>query len=156
MVEEHGFAFIGPDARAYRNHGRQGHGQENRERNLACPLFPAPTAAWTNAENRSGKIAKEMGFPVFIKAASGGGGKGMQVVHEERRDFKELSSARQREAKANFGDDTVYIEKFLTIRATSKSRFSATRMATPSIWASAIAPSSAATRNWSRKAPRRS
>ena len=53
-----------------------------------------------------------MGFPVIIKAASGGGGKGMQVVEEEG-EFEELFNRARSEAKANFGDDTVYIEKFL-------------------------------------------
>jgi acetyl-CoA carboxylase biotin carboxylase subunit len=58
-------------------------------------------------------MAKKMGFPVLIKAASGGGGKGMQVVHEEK-EFKECFQRAKAEAKANFGDDTVYMEKYLT------------------------------------------
>ena len=56
--------------------------------------------------------AKKMGFPVLIKAASGGGGKGMQVVREEG-EFKEAFARAKAESKANFGDDSVYLEKYL-------------------------------------------
>jgi acetyl-CoA carboxylase biotin carboxylase subunit len=57
-------------------------------------------------------FAREAGFPVLIKAASGGGGKGMKVVRKEE-EFKEAYSTARSEAKANFGDDTVYLEKYL-------------------------------------------
>src|SRR5690606_25266989 len=58
------------------------------------------------------RLAKEIGYPVLIKAASGGGGRGMKVVQSED-EFESLMSQAKSEAKAAFGDDTVYMEKYL-------------------------------------------
>jgi acetyl-CoA carboxylase, biotin carboxylase subunit len=92
---------------------------------------------------------------VLVKAASGGGGRGMKV-YMMRRELPGLMQAQASEAKAAFGDDTVYIEKYLASRATSNSRCSATARAAPFIWASATARFSAATRRCWRKPPHRS
>ena len=78
---------------------------------LGLPVVPGSAGALESAESGL-QIAKDMGFPVLIKAASGGGGKGMQIIREEGR-FVEAYNTARREAKANFGDDTIYMEKFL-------------------------------------------
>jgi acetyl-CoA carboxylase biotin carboxylase subunit len=81
-------------------------------RKLGLPVVPGSEGGVSNAQEGL-KLAKDMGFPVLIKAASGGGGKGIQVVHKAD-EFEELFTRARSEAKANFGDDTVYVEKFLT------------------------------------------
>jgi acetyl-CoA carboxylase biotin carboxylase subunit len=110
MVEEHGFAFIGPTPEHIEMMGDKVTAKKTAKE-MGLPVVPGSDGGVDNAKDGL-KIAKDMGFPVIIKAASGGGGKGMQVVREEK-DFAELFSRARAEAKANFGDDTVYIEKFL-------------------------------------------
>lgn len=110
MVEEHGFTFIGPSADLIDKLGDKVVAKQTVDE-LGLPVVPGSPGAVETAEDGL-KISKEMGFPVLIKAASGGGGKGMQVVHEEGT-FVEQYSTAKREAAANFGDETVYIEKFL-------------------------------------------
>lgn len=110
MVEEHGFTFIGPTAEHIEKMGDKVMAKQT-VKELGLPVVPGSEGGVENAKDGL-KIAKDMGFPVIVKAASGGGGKGMQVVREEG-EFEELFSRARTEAKANFGDDTVYIEKFL-------------------------------------------
>lgn len=110
MVEEHGFAFIGPTPEHIEQMGDKVRAKQTVAA-LGLPVVPGSDGGV--ADPKEGlKIAKDMGFPVIIKAASGGGGKGMQVVRDEK-DFVESFTRARQEAKANFGDDTVYIEKFL-------------------------------------------
>jgi len=111
MVEEHGFAFIGPTPEHIEKMGDKVTAKQT-VKELGLPVVPGSDGGVNTAEEGH-KIASDMGFPVIIKAASGGGGKGMQVVREEGEFIESFTRARQ-EAKANFGDDTVYIEKFLT------------------------------------------
>ncbi len=110
MVEEHGFAFIGPTPEHIEKMGDKVTAKQT-VKELGLPVVPGSDGGVNTAEEGH-KIASDMGFPVIIKAASGGGGKGMQVVREEGEFVESFTRARQ-EAKANFGDDTVYIEKFL-------------------------------------------
>ncbi|MAI61201.1 MAG: acetyl-CoA carboxylase biotin carboxylase subunit [Micavibrio sp. TMED27] len=110
MVEEHGFAFIGPTPEHIEKMGDKVTAKQT-VKELGLPVVPGSDGGVNTAEEGH-KIASDMGFPVIIKAASGGGGKGMQVVREEGEFIESFTRARQ-EAKANFGDDTVYIEKFL-------------------------------------------
>ena len=110
MVEEHGFTFIGPTPEHIEMMGDKVMAKQTAKK-LGLPVIPGSEGGVDDAKQGL-KIAKEMGYPVIIKAASGGGGKGMQVVREEK-EFAELFSRARSEAKANFGDDTVYIEKFL-------------------------------------------
>ena len=110
MVEEHGFAFIGPTPEHIEQMGDKVMAKKTVKA-LGIPVVPGSDGGVEDADEGL-KLAEDMGFPVIIKAASGGGGKGMQVVHESS-EFKELFSRARTEAKANFGDDTVYIEKFL-------------------------------------------
>lgn len=110
MVEEHGFVFIGPTPEHIEQMGDKVTAKQTVKA-LGLPVVPGSDGGVETAEEGL-KLAEEMGFPVIIKAASGGGGKGMQVVTEAG-EFKELFQRARSEAKANFGDDTVYIEKFL-------------------------------------------
>lgn len=110
MVEEHGFTFIGPTPEHIEIMGDKVTAKQTVKK-LGLPVVPGSDGGVESAEAGL-KIAQDMGFPVIIKAASGGGGKGMQVVHKAE-EFKELYNRCRTEANANFGDDTVYIEKFL-------------------------------------------
>lgn len=110
MVEEHGFAFIGPTPEHIEQMGDKVMAKQTVMK-LGLPVVPGSPGGVDNAQEGL-KIATDMGFPVIIKAASGGGGKGMQVV-EEGGEFVESFNRARSEALANFGDDTVYIEKFL-------------------------------------------
>ena len=110
MVEEHGFKFIGPSADIIDRMGDKVTAKKT-VKELGLPVVPGSEGAVLNAEDGL-HTAEEMGFPILIKAASGGGGKGMQIVREGKH-FVEAYNTARREAKANFGDDTVYMEKFL-------------------------------------------
>ena len=110
MVEEHGFTFIGPSADHIDRMGDKVMAKKTAVE-LGLPVVPGSDGALETYEEAL-KTANEMGYPVLIKAASGGGGKGMQVVREEKA-LKEAYTTARSEAKANFGDDTVYMEKFL-------------------------------------------
>ncbi|MCB1555876.1 MAG: acetyl-CoA carboxylase biotin carboxylase subunit [Alphaproteobacteria bacterium] len=110
MVEEHGFTFIGPKPEHIESMGDKVVAKQT-VKNLGLPVVPGSDGAIGSIEEGL-TFARECGFPVLIKAASGGGGKGMKVVrHEEA--FAEAYATARSEAKANFGDDTVYMEKFL-------------------------------------------
>lgn len=110
MVEEHGFVFIGPTPEHIEQMGDKVMAKQTAQK-LGLPVVPGSEGAVETAEDAL-KIAQDMGLPVIIKAASGGGGKGMQVVRDES-EVAELFARARSEAKSNFGDDTVYIEKFL-------------------------------------------
>lgn len=110
MVEEHGFAFIGPTPEHIEQMGDKVMAKQTVMA-LGLPVVPGSPGGVDDAQDGL-KIATDMGFPVIIKAASGGGGKGMQVV-EDADEFVESFNRARSEALANFGDDTVYIEKFL-------------------------------------------
>lgn len=110
-VRDAGIVWIGPPAEAI-----AAMGSKTAARTLAVangvPVVPGTTEPLENA-NEAGKIAKKFGYPVLLKAAAGGGGKGMRVVSEPKELSAALDAAR-REAKAAFGDDAVYLEKFVT------------------------------------------
>ena len=78
---------------------------------LGIPLVPGSDGAIKNLEELK-KVAKEVGFPILIKAASGGGGKGMKVA-EKPSELEEAWNLARSEAKSGFGDDTVYLERYL-------------------------------------------
>jgi len=110
MVCQHGFTFIGPAPRHIAMMGNKTTAKQTVAK-LGLPVVPGSDGALTSAQDGIA-IAREMGYPVLIKAASGGGGRGMQVVRAES-EFAALYAQARSEAKANFGDDTVYLEKFL-------------------------------------------
>ncbi|MBX6375612.1 MAG: acetyl-CoA carboxylase biotin carboxylase subunit [Acetobacteraceae bacterium] len=110
MVEAHGFAFIGPSPEHIRMMGDK-IAAKAAMRRLGVPLVPGSEGAVaTLDEARS--VAAEVGYPVLIKAAAGGGGRGMKVARSEA-ELEEAFRVARAEAKAAFGDDSVYVEKFL-------------------------------------------
>ncbi len=110
IIEEHGFTFIGPRSEHIDIMGDKVMAKQTAK-SLGLPVIPGSDGAVETSEDGL-KIATEMGFPVLIKAASGGGGRGMKVVRQAS-EFDEQYRTARSEAKANFGDDTVYIEKYL-------------------------------------------
>lgn len=111
IVSEHGITFIGPSAEHIRMMGDKIMAKETVKK-LGIPVVPGSDGGITEDEEAF-KVAKEIGLPVIIKAAAGGGGRGMKIVREES-ELSDALHACRTEAKAAFGDDAVYIEKFLT------------------------------------------
>ncbi|MBX9929341.1 MAG: acetyl-CoA carboxylase biotin carboxylase subunit [Gemmatimonadaceae bacterium] len=109
-VRDAGLAWVGPPAEAI-----AAMGSKTAARQLAIahdvPVVPGTTEALTDAIEAA-RIAQQFGYPVLLKAAAGGGGKGMRVVREPGAIAGALDSAR-REAQNAFGDDAVYIEKYI-------------------------------------------
>ncbi|UCH73244.1 MAG: acetyl-CoA carboxylase biotin carboxylase subunit [Rhodospirillales bacterium] len=110
MVEDHGFVFIGPTPEHIRLMGDKITAR-NMAAELGLPIVPGSDGEVEN-DVAAMKVAGEIGYPVLIKATAGGGGKGMQVAHNADEMAKKLSLCRA-EAKAAFGNDAVYIEKYL-------------------------------------------
>jgi acetyl-CoA carboxylase biotin carboxylase subunit len=110
ILEEHKITFIGPTSEHIRIMGDKIEAKETAKR-LGIPVVPGSNGA-VNSETEAMKVAKDMGFPVLIKAAAGGGGRGMKVAATAAELGTALSTARA-EAKAAFNDDAVYIEKYL-------------------------------------------
>lgn len=110
ILEEHKITFIGPTSGHIRTMGDKIEAKETA-RKLGIPCVPGSAGAVTS-EAEAMKVAKEMGFPVLIKAAAGGGGRGMKVANSAADLSVALSTAKS-EAKAAFNDDAVYIEKYL-------------------------------------------
>ncbi len=110
ILEEHKITFIGPTSEHIRIMGDKIEAKETAKK-LGIPVVPGSDGAVTS-ETEAMKVAKDMGFPVLIKAAAGGGGRGMKVAHSAADLGLALSTAKS-EAKAAFNDDAVYIEKYL-------------------------------------------
>jgi len=110
-IEESGFTFIGPKAETIRLMGDKV-SAINAMRQAGVPCVPGSNGPIDDEERRTQRLAEEIGYPVLIKAAAGGGGRGMRVVHNPFDLIKAISLTRQ-EAKTGFGDDTVYMEKYL-------------------------------------------
>ncbi|MFN3586400.1 MAG: acetyl-CoA carboxylase biotin carboxylase subunit [Moraxellaceae bacterium] len=108
-VEKSGFTFIGPRADSIRLMGNKVSAIEAMKK-AGVPTVPGSDGPVTEANALA--VAKRIGYPIIIKAAAGGGGRGMRVVHTESALLNSLFVTRS-EAKAAFGDDTVYMEKFL-------------------------------------------
>ncbi len=110
ILEEHKITFIGPTSEHIRIMGDKIEAKETAKK-LGIPVVPGSDGAITT-EAEALKVAKAMGFPVLIKAAAGGGGRGMKVAKNAGEIGVALATARA-EAKAAFNDDAVYIEKYL-------------------------------------------
>ena len=110
ILEEHGITFIGPTSEHIRIMGDKIEAKATAKR-LGIPVVPGSDGAITN-EAQGARIAKDMGFPVLVKAAAGGGGRGMKVARTAEDLDIAIKTARA-EAKAAFGDDSVYLEKYL-------------------------------------------
>ncbi|SET60254.1 acetyl-CoA carboxylase biotin carboxylase subunit [Oceanicella actignis] len=110
IVEDHGLTFIGPTAEHIRLMGDKIAAKETM-RALGVPCVPGSEGGVADVEEAR-RIADQMGYPVLVKAAAGGGGRGMKVARSAQELPNAFSTARS-EAKAAFGDDAVYIEKYL-------------------------------------------
>ena len=110
ILAEHGVQFIGPKPEHIRTMGDKIEAKRTAKK-LGIPVVPGSEGG-VSSDQEASKIASEIGFPVLIKAAAGGGGRGMKVARSDAELSTALSTARA-EAKAAFGDDAVYIEKYL-------------------------------------------
>ena len=110
ILAEHGIGFIGPKAEHIRIMGDKIQAKKTA-RALGIPCVPGSEGAVTD-EAEAAKIAADIGFPVLVKAAAGGGGRGMKVARTAD-DLEEALATARREAKSSFGDDAVYLEKYL-------------------------------------------
>jgi acetyl-CoA carboxylase biotin carboxylase subunit len=110
-VEESGFIFIGPRPETIRLMGDKVSAIEAM-RAAGVPCVPGSDGALTGDMAENHAIARRIGYPVIIKAAAGGGGRGMRVVHTEAHLSNALQLTQQ-EAQTTFGDGTIYMEKFL-------------------------------------------
>jgi acetyl-CoA carboxylase biotin carboxylase subunit len=111
IVEEHNIVWIGPDPDHIRTMGDKVEAKRTAAA-IGLPLVPGSDGAVASAADGI-KVAEQIGYPVLVKAASGGGGRGMKVVPDAG-SLASLMAQAKAEAKAAFGDDTVYIEKYLS------------------------------------------
>jgi len=112
IVQDHGLTFIGPTADHINMMGDKITAKDTMK-NLGVPCVPGSAGGVPNvAEAR--KVADEMGYPVIVKATAGGGGRGMKLA-QTAADLEEAFLTARSESKAAFGNDEVYIEKYLTL-----------------------------------------
>ena len=110
-VEKSGFTFIGPKAETIRLMGDKVSAKAAMKK-AGVPCVPGSDGALSENANDIKDIAKKIGYPVIVKAAGGGGGRGMRVVHTEAALLNSVAMTKA-EAEAAFGNATVYMEKFL-------------------------------------------
>ena len=110
MVEAHGLIFIGPTAEHIRTMGDKIAAKQAMIAN-GVPVVPGSDGGITSIDQAK-KVARDIGYPVLIKAAAGGGGRGMKVAEDEDALETAIKTAKT-ESKAAFGDDAVYLEKYL-------------------------------------------
>jgi acetyl/propionyl-CoA carboxylase alpha subunit len=110
-VEKAGFIFIGPSADSISNMGDKVKARETMAK-VGLPLVPGTKDALTD-ENLALRQAREIGFPIMIKALAGGGGRGMRLVQEES-EFLNLFKRASSEAQKAFADGRLYLEKYVT------------------------------------------
>jgi acetyl-CoA carboxylase, biotin carboxylase subunit len=110
MVEEHGFAFVGPSPDHIRSMGDKIEAKRLAVK-LGIPVVPGSEGG-IESDEEAARIAADIGYPLLVKASAGGGGKGMQVA-EAPEELQETLDICRREAKANFGNDALYMEKYL-------------------------------------------
>ncbi|HEV7799875.1 MAG TPA: acetyl-CoA carboxylase biotin carboxylase subunit [Burkholderiales bacterium] len=110
-VEQSGFVFIGPRAETIRLMGDKV-SAKNAMKKAGIPVVPGIDSTLPEDPKEIIKIAREIGYPVIVKAAGGGGGRGMRVVHTEAALLNAVNMTRA-EAQAAFGNPSVYLEKFL-------------------------------------------
>ncbi len=110
MVEAHGMTFIGPSPAHIRMMGDKIAAKEAMA-SLGVPLVPGSDGAVPDME-QARAVAERVGYPLLVKAAAGGGGRGMKVAHSAD-ELEEAWTVARTEARTAFGDDAVYIEKYL-------------------------------------------
>lgn len=111
IVEDHGIKFIGPSAEHIRIMGDKITAKETAKA-LGIPCVPGSEGGVPDLDAAK-KVAADMGYPVIIKATAGGGGRGMKVA-QSAKDLENAFRTARSEAKSAFGNDAVYIEKYLT------------------------------------------
>lgn len=111
QVEKSGFTFIGPRPDSIRQMGDKVSAITTM-RQLGIPCVPGSSDSIGEDESEAMRIAQEIGYPIIIKAAGGGGGRGMRVVHTESHLLNAITMTRA-EARAAFNNDKVYMEKYL-------------------------------------------
>jgi acetyl-CoA carboxylase biotin carboxylase subunit len=111
VVESSGFVFIGPKSETIHMMGDKIAAKKAMEK-AGVPCVPGTNESLSDDMDRAKEIAREIGYPVMVKAAGGGGGRGMRVVEAEE-DLVEAISVTRNEAGAAFNDDRLFIEKFL-------------------------------------------
>ena len=111
QVERSGFTFVGPTAEVIRLMGDKVSAKDAMKK-AGVPTVPGSDGPLPEDEQEALRIAREVGYPVIIKAAGGGGGRGMRVVHKEE-DLIKSAKLTRTEAGAAFGNSMVYLEKFL-------------------------------------------
>src|SRR3990167_1290127 len=109
-VLENNLIFIGPTPESMRWMGNKLTAKKLAKENKV-PVLPGTDTKITSTE-KCIEVAKTIGFPVLVKASAGGGGKGMRILYSEENAYKIIHSA-MHEAKSSFGDDSVFIEKYL-------------------------------------------
>lgn len=112
IVEAHGLTFIGPRPDHIKIMGDK-IAAKNAVKEAGIPVVPGSDGA-VDSDEKALQIGREIGFPVLVKASAGGGGRGMKIAQNEDDLSVALATARN-EAKGAFGDDTVYLEKYLTL-----------------------------------------
>jgi acetyl-CoA carboxylase biotin carboxylase subunit len=112
IIEEHGITFIGPKPSHIRLMGDKIEAKKAVKR-LGIPVVPGSDGGITS-DDEAKRVAAQIGYPLIVKAAAGGGGRGMKVARNESELSIALSTARS-EAKAAFGDDSVYLERYLEL-----------------------------------------
>ena len=110
MIEAHGLTFIGPSAAHIQMMGDK-IAAKDAMRSLGVPLVPGSAGEVLDVD-AAAKVAAEIGYPVLVKAAAGGGGRGMKVAHSAN-ELEEAYRVARAEARAAFGNDAVYMEKYL-------------------------------------------
>ncbi len=110
MCNDHGITFIGPSPNAIRSMGDKSTAKETME-SVGVPTVPGSKGLLSSVEEAH-KMAQEIGYPVIIKATAGGGGRGMRLV-ENKANLEKMFKAAQGEAEAAFGNDGLYMEKFI-------------------------------------------
>lgn len=111
IVEAHGMEFIGPTAKHIQIMGDKITAKDTVKK-AGIPVVPGSNGG-VSSYDEAKKISDKLGFPLLVKAASGGGGRGMRLANKSE-DLEEAINSAQQEAIAAFGDGTIYLEKYLT------------------------------------------
>lgn len=111
VIEDHGLTFIGPTAEHIRVMGDKITAKDTMKK-LGVPCVPGSEGGVASLDEAK-RLGEEIGYPVIIKATAGGGGKGMKVA-QTAKDMERAFQTARAEGKSNFGNDEVYIEKYLT------------------------------------------
>ncbi|MCH8132124.1 MAG: ATP-grasp domain-containing protein, partial [Myxococcales bacterium] len=109
LCEKEGIGFIGPTGDVMRSMGDKVMARQTMEK-AGVPIVPGTTQVLSDSEAIA--FSKEIGLPVMVKASAGGGGKGMRLVREEG-DLEQSIARARSEARSSFGNDSIYVEKFI-------------------------------------------